>query len=82
MVTDAARRRRKHGSTGYRGCESRALPHGVFGSFLTSTSDQKHMGGVKGIGLFYVKDYKSGLYVHKWTYTANDYNGVLKLQAL
>jgi hypothetical protein len=51
MVTDAARRRRKHGSTGYRGCESRALPHGVFGSFLTSTGDQKQMGGIKGIGL-------------------------------
>jgi hypothetical protein len=31
---------------------------------------------------FLIKDYKSGLYVHKWTYTANDYNGVLKLQAL
>jgi hypothetical protein len=29
---------------------------------------------------FLIKDYKSGLYIHKWTYTANDYNGVLRLQ--
>jgi hypothetical protein len=27
---------------------------------------------------FLIKDYKSGLYIHKWTY-ADDYNGALRL---
>jgi hypothetical protein len=29
---------------------------------------------------FLIKDYKSGLYIHTWTYTAKDYNGALRLQ--
>jgi hypothetical protein len=32
------------------------------------------------LAFFLIKDYKSGLYIHKWTYTINDYNGALKLQ--